>query len=74
MIANPAISAEGFPGSGTGNQGAKRVVQDGLRTPQGGFGPVPNLCTVDGVLFGTAASFVKQGVLSAYGLGLRGDE
>ena len=30
MIANPAISAGGFPGSGTGNQGAKRVVQDGL--------------------------------------------
>jgi len=30
MIANPAISAGGFPGSGTGNQGAKRVVQEGL--------------------------------------------
>ena len=28
MIANPAISAGGFPGSGTGNQGVRRVVQD----------------------------------------------
>ena len=30
MIANPAISAGGFPGSNTGNQEVRRVVQDGL--------------------------------------------
>ena len=30
MIANPAISAGWFPGSDTGNQGVRRVVQGGL--------------------------------------------
>ena len=30
MIANPAISAGVFPGSNTGNQEVRRVVQDGL--------------------------------------------
>ena len=33
MIANPAISAGWFPGSDTGYQGVRRVVQDRLSTP-----------------------------------------
>ena len=40
MIANPAISAGWFPGSDTGYQGVRRVVQDRLLKIARNYGPV----------------------------------